>query len=318
MKGKVFLAVFSLFALAVSPAWANQSASASAAQSQTAMVVSAPKLAPNASASSNQSTSVGVQANPTAAAGGGTGIGIGGQGGQGGSAVVVLDQSRGDTVSYNRQIPSAGGSLPIPVSGNFTRPWERGWNIVNIRPGTFRVNGLLETEELDAIYLRSHLDVKNLPRSSRVSLVGYVFDAFSNRMVYIPPTGRKVGDINIVLPGKYNIEDAKRFAIAWCAKHGADQAEVVSFGGRLAPTLRGSSRGLNGVGGGVLGYAEAMALSIAPKANETKSTTTNDAQPHLLVYAWYSGGKSISPVGISNIKKNGNGVQVPVAVKATN
>ncbi len=315
MKRVCFLAMSFLLALAVMPAWANQSApsaSASAAQSQTATVVSAPTLAPSASASSNQTTGVAVQANPTALAGGGTGIGIGGQGGQGGRAVVMLDQSRGDTVSYNRQMvraPLLGTNLSSYYGG-----FEKGpWNVTDLIYGMpWRVN---PRREIKIDY---------------VSIMGRVYQKLKpvSRVMFFPRGmttyyGEKLlRTIVVRVTEEQSTDDVQTIIASEAAKIGGNVVEVISSSATITGHSRGYHVGTGITGSGIISNGEKMSAGISSGFGYGDNKIFQDHLPFMSARIWHaSDGMRTQlikelPVYMAQVQERKNGATAPkISVK---
>lgn len=299
MKKAVFLSMFFLLALAISPAWAheNQNPSATATvatnQTQTANMISAPTLAPSASASSNQTTSVGVQSNPVASAGGGTGIGIGGAGGSvlavGGDQYMVLDQRNFSKV-YNRQFYQARIDQSPNTMQYYGQFEKNPWNVTPIMGATWRVNPKLEMK-IPYYRLTSHI-YRKLDPVSRVTVTGYG-----------TATGILVGKVSVVVTEEQDTDDTLAIVRSIAAKNGANIIEIVASDATVVPTSEGWHVGTGVGASGIIGNDEKASVSGAGGTGYGKSSITRETRPFVSARLW--AGRVVKLATPAGFQKNG-------------
>lgn len=316
-----------------SPVWAcNQpggcesDATAISNSNSEATAVLAPVLNPEANSSASAESTVGINNNPTNVnqAAGGVGIGVGGQGGQGGhaNAAVYQDFSSKNNKVYNRQHIMPSGAAPASQVQMYDE-WERNeWNVNHIVVGAFTAG---EVDVEIEILKQSERIYKKMPATKEIMLRGYLYDPTvedpAKRVSYYPPTGRKIGFLNVVLPEDGSTDDALLYTAARGMEVGADQVVVRQWGGRKTPTASSVGIGLGGSGAALFGPDEQIAGAVGGGTHWGTSSVVKESQPFLSVEFWKNGESAKpSPVagGPSPASKTDDGKKLPVKYLPTN
>lgn len=352
MKKKMVMLVLTGCFFAVQTAWACQtpgcasdsSASASASQLTNVSVVTP---TPQVNASSTLNNSVGVVNSPTTTNslevnnspvnsmglessvelsdfGNSGSFSQGGQGGAGGAAfsssgvvdsgnsVLILDQSQRDIEYQNRQHIQVPGVASAPAAQMFD-PWEQlSWNVYPIVPDVLEKG--TEKRDFDFIRLNKRIYRKFEPVES-VRLVGNLFDQVSKKNFYLPPSGIKVGVVAGVLSHDKSLTDAIEYAGGVARDAGADQIEIIQYGERKNPTLRGSSFGFGAGAAGLLGNADEIALSGGGGTNISESSIVKESQPQFTFVLWRNGGVYKKVSGINPVEDKQSEIEIDKAVK---
>ncbi len=286
MKKRIFIAVLGMaFFMSYQTALAGNSAIANAGANLYADIT---PQSFNSSGSTSE-TNVGINNQPVNLAAGGTAFASGGfSNASNGDQLMQLgiDLSSGD--SYNRQHRVGPGVAAAPAPQNFEgSETNAGWNIFPITPMSYK-NG---NKDVKIEFVRKSLKVYQVfPKTGGAYLRGNLFDTFTRKYTFIPPTGKYCAIFSAVATIDYTVEDLVDYAVAIATSDevGADQVDVIDYGGRRAPTIEGWSLGTQGGASGLLGPAEEMAISGGGGTNIYKSEFVTETQPWVIFKMWRS------------------------------
>ncbi len=277
----------------------------------------------NNTSGSNASSVVGINNNPTNLVGGGTALAGGGGGGTGiavaknGNQTMVLDMHGQKT--YNRQFAPAYAVGPGPGAQMFDQ-WGPAWNVTPITPEELEAGEIEEKIELVEGKNKFHIYRKGLEPATSVVLRGILFDKIARKVVYMPPSGIKVGRHEFVATSDFTINDALNYTEFLAMKNGANQVEIIDYNARKNPTLNDKSFGFGGSGSGIIGDAEKGAISGGGGTHISKSDIVNETQPWLSVVYWRDDnvpGTIIPGYNARPVVKQEVSATTPTTVKAT-
>jgi hypothetical protein len=258
----------------------------------------------------NTEVGVGINNQPVNVAGGGHASASAGVS-NAGNSMIVLDQSQENIDYYNRQHIGVPGVGAAPAAQMFDE-WEKSaWNVSPIGKEKFQAG--TEKDQAEFLQYRERI-FKTYPASTYVELVGNLFDQANKKAFYVTPRGQKVGTLSVVLPQENTVEDALLYAVSLAMKNGADQVEVIQYGGRKKPTLDTMSIGFGGGASGLIGDKEKMAVSGGGGTNFGSSSIVKEEQPWLSV-AFYKNGGSSKSVSIAPVEIKKKADKIPTAKK---
>lgn len=326
MKKAMFLGSFFALSLAVSPVWADSprsngsEANATAVQATTVNVVTpAPQI--NNTSNSNTTVGVGINNSPSNSVGinnsptnnnqsGVSNSGNSGSFSQGGAAQASVDKSGNSTLILdqsqkneyqNRQHIGTPGVAAAPAAQMFDA-WEQGsWNVSPITAGALE-GQTLSKEKIEFVKFSERFFVKGDP-ASKIVLRGTLFSQADKKTYYVPPSGKKVGTMSMVMPEDRTVDDALLYAAAIGMANGADQIEVIQYGGRKMPTVEGWSVGVGSGASGLMGNTEAIAVAAGGGTNFSKSSVVKEEQPWLSVVFWKNGYDSKQTIKVAPVKE---------------
>lgn len=339
MKKVMFLGSFLALSLAFSPAWADSyrnnggsEANATALQ-QTNVNVVTPTPQINNSSSSNTTVGVGINNSPSNSVGinnspsnsvginnsptnnnqssvSGSGNSLSfSQGGSSkssssvsdsGNSVLILDQSQNGIEYQNRQHIGTPGVGSAPAAQMFDA-WEQGsWNVSPITAGAFEQG--FSKEKIEFVKLQERFFVKGDP-SSKIVLRGTLYSQADKKSYYLAPSGKKVGTMSMVMPEDKTVDDALLYAASVGMANGADQIEVIQYGGRKMPTVEGYSVGFGSGASGLMGDGEKIAVGGGGGTNFSKSSIVKEEQPWLSVAFWKNGDAPKQAIKVAPLKE---------------
>lgn len=314
----MFLGSFFALSLAVSPVWADSprsngsEANATAVQATTVNVVTpAPQI--NNTSTSNTQVGVGITNSPTnnnqsnvSRSGNSNNVNLlGGASSQAsvsetGNSVLILDQSQTGNEYQNRQHIGTPGVAAAPAAQMFDA-WEQGsWNVSPITAGAFEQG--LSKEKIEFVKLQERFFAKSDP-ATKIVLRGTLFSQSDKKSYYVPPSGKKVGTMSMVMPDDRTVDDALLYAAAVGMANGADQVEIIQYGGRKMPTVEGYSVGFGSGASGLMGNTEAIAVAAGGGTNFSKSSVVKEEQPWLSVAFWKNGYDSKQSIKVAPLKE---------------
>lgn len=325
MKKAIFLGSFLALSLAISPAWADSprssgpEASATAIQQVGVNVITPTPQITNSSSSNNQ-IGVGVSANGGSVSNSGNSASFsqGGsvdrsgnsasfsQGGassasvdRSGNSTLILDQSQRNEYQNRQHIGTPGvGSAP---AAQMFDAWETGsWNVSPITAGAFEQG--FSKEKIEFVKLQERFFVKGDP-ASKIVLRGTLYSQADKKSYYLPPSGKKVGTMSMVMPEDKTVDDALLYAASVGMANGADQIEVIQYGGRKMPTVEGYSVGFGSGASGLMGDGEKIAVGGGGGTNFSKSSIVKEEQPWLSVAFWKNGDAPKQTIKVAPIKE---------------
>lgn len=317
MKKMSILAV-SLFLLSLGQV--AQGASSAVATQETTVNVTTPAPQINNTSSSNTQVGVGITNSPSNSVGinnsptnnnqsGVSNSGNSGSFSQGGAAQASVDKSGNSTLILdqsqkneyqNRQHIGTPGVAAAPAAQMFDA-WEQGsWNVSPITAGAFEQG--LSKEKIEFVKLQERFFVKGDP-ATKIVLRGTLFSQADKKSYYIPPSGKKVGTMSMVMPDDRTVDDALLYAAAVGMANGADQVEVIQYGGRKMPTVEGYSVGFGSGASGLMGNTEAIAVAAGGGTNFSKSSVVKEEQPWLSVAFWKNGYDSKQSIKVAPLKE---------------
>lgn len=150
--------------------------------------------------------------------------------------------------------------------------------------------------------LQERFFVKGDP-SSKIVLRGTLYSQADKKSYYLAPSGKKVGTMSMVMPEDKTVDDALLYAASVGMANGADQIEVIQYGGRKMPTVEGYSVGFGSGASGLMGDGEKIAVGGGGGTNFSKSSIVKEEQPWLSVAFWKNGDSPKQAIKVAPLKE---------------
>jgi hypothetical protein len=284
-----------------------QGASSAVATQETTVNVVTPAPQVNNTSSSNTEVGVGITNSPSNSVGINNSPTNNNQGGSAksaindsGNSVLILDQSQTGNETYNRQHIGAPGVASAPAAQMFD-PWEQSsWNISPITAGSLDKG--VQKEKIDFLKLQERIYAKFDP-TTKINLRGNLFDPSVKKPFYVAPSGIKIGTLSMVMPEDKTVEDALLYAASVGMANGADQIEIIQYGGRKKPTVKGTSIGFGSGASGLMGNTEAIAVAAGGGTNFSTSSIVKEEEPWLTVTLWKNGSAPKQTIRVAPVKE---------------